>query len=174
MFTTLITKKCGACKEEVDVARFTKNNASKDRLQSVCKSCDKFRQAVRRIEKAVETREYSLNYQRNRRKDPEYRIQMLLNASKQRALKKNREHTLTLKEIKELWPVDNKCPVFGFNLEWNNEGFRETSPSLDRIDSSKGYTKDNVQVISWKANRIKAYATIEELETVLKYMKEKE
>jgi len=174
MFTTLITKKCRACKEEVDVSRFTKNNASKDKLQAVCTSCDKFRQAVRRIEKAAELQEYFLHYQRNRRKDPEFRIQMLLNSSKQRATKKNREHTLTVEDIKELWPVDNKCPVFGFSLEWNNAGFRDTSPSLDRIDSSKGYTKDNVQVISWKANRIKADSTIQELEAVIAYLKQGE
>jgi hypothetical protein len=69
---------------------------------------------------------------------------------------------------------DNKCPIFGFNLEWNGNGFRETSPSIDRIDSSRGYTKDNIQIISWKANRIKGYATVEDLEIVLAYLKQGE
>ena len=63
--------------------------------------------------------------------------------------------------------------MWPFDFEWNSAGFRETSPSLDRIDSTKGYTKNNVQIISWKANRIKAYATVVELETVVKYMKDK-
>ena len=174
MICTVDTKFCIACKEEVKTSLFATNKASKDGLQSRCKSCDNFRQAIRRMTKGAETRAYSLKYQRERRQnDPSYRLQMLLNASKQRALKKDREHTLTLQDIKDMWPFDNKCPVFGFEFEWNSAGFRETSPSLDRIDSNKGYTKDNVQVISWKANRIKAYATAAELEIVATYMKNK-
>jgi hypothetical protein len=46
------------------------------------------------------------------------------------------------------------------------DGARSNSPSLDRIDSSKGYTPDNIWVISNKANSIKSNATVEELETI--------
>jgi hypothetical protein len=110
--------------------------------------------------------------QQEKRTQHLYRVQMLLNASRQRAKQKNRENTLTLEDILNIWPPDNKCPVFGFDLEWNSSGFRETSPSIDRIDSSKGYTTDNIQILSWKANRIKAYATVEELEAVVAFMKQ--
>ena len=64
--------------------------------------------------------------------------------------------------------------VFGFDLEFNSAGFRETSPSIDRIDSTKGYTRNNVQIISWKANRLKAYATVEDLEILVAYLKQGE
>ena len=37
------------------------------------------------------------------------------------------------------------------------------SPSLDRIDSTKGYVPGNVWVISNKANRMKSNAAAEEL-----------
>ena len=40
------------------------------------------------------------------------------------------------------------------------------SPSIDRIDPSKGYTKDNVWVISRRANTIKSNATVDEVEKV--------
>ena len=55
-------------------------------------------------------------------------------------------------------------------LEFNSAGFRENSPSIDRIDSTKGYTPDNIQIISWKANRIKGYASVQELEMLLAYL----
>ena len=167
-------KVCNRCKNPKDLFTFSINKASKDGLQDRCKECDKAYQKQRRSENKESFLEYGRNYQAKRRQDFEYRLQMLLNASKQRAVLKQREHSLTLQDIKELYPINNKCPIFGFDLEFNSAGFRETSPSLDRIDSSKGYTRDNVQVISWKANRIKSYATVEELEAVVSFMKQGE
>lgn len=50
--------------------------------------------------------------------------------------------------------VPEICPVFNTPME---------RPSLDRIDSSRGYEKGNVRVISWRANMLKNNATKEEL-----------
>lgn len=168
------TKYCVACKEDRDVSLFSFNKATKDGLQNRCKSCDNFRQALRRLEKRTELNFKSKQYQQQRRKDPEYRLKMLFNSAKQRATKKNRQFNLTIDDLKFIWPVDNKCPVFGFELEWNEAGFRDTSPSIDRKDSTKGYTLDNVQIISWKANRIKADSSLEDLRTVLNFMEQGE
>lgn len=53
------------------------------------------------------------------------------------------------------WPTH--CPVLGIEIDyWGTEGTRiETSPSFDKIIPEKGYTKGNVHIISWRANRIK-------------------
>lgn len=56
------------------------------------------------------------------------------------------------------------CPVLGIELERGGLFTKDNSPSVDRIDPTKGYTKDNIQIISDKANRMKNNASAEELE----------
>ena len=69
--------------------------------------------------------------------------------------------------------VTNICPIFGTPLDWSC-GRSDipspvaNSPSLDRIDPSKGYIKNNVWIISHRANQIKSDASHEELKLVTK------
>lgn len=167
-----IGKVCNTCRQEKALFEFSLNKRSKDGLQYKCKVCDNLYQKSKKEKNKERELERGRKYQSKRRGNFEYRLQMLLNASKQRAKLKNREHTITLNDLIELYPVDNKCPVFGFSLEFNSAGFRETSPSIDRIDSNKGYTKENIQIISWKANRMKSSATIEDLEALVAFLKQ--
>jgi hypothetical protein len=68
-----------------------------------------------------------------------------------------------------VWP--DVCPVLGIHLTYNGQrGDRDTRASLDRRDPAIGYTKENVRVISMRANRIKSDATIEELQKIIAYM----
>lgn len=60
------------------------------------------------------------------------------------------------------------CPALGCRLEsgvGHGKGANPNAPSLDRIVPALGYTKGNVQVISFKANSMKRDASEEELET---------
>lgn len=66
------------------------------------------------------------------------------------------------------------CPVLGTKISYGGGRQNENSPSLDRIDSTLGYTKGNVRVISWRANRIKSDATLAELEAIVGYIKANE
>jgi hypothetical protein len=71
----------------------------------------------------------------------------------------------------------DRCPVFGFEMNYLNSDpgrGRDYGPSLDRIDSNKGYELHNVQVISWRANRIKNDSTPEELRMLADYMEKKQ
>ena len=66
------------------------------------------------------------------------------------------------------WPTH--CPILGIPLNYFAEAREEGSPSFDRIDNSKGYERDNVQIISWRANRIKNDGTIEEHRKIADFM----
>lgn len=79
-----------------------------------------------------------------------------------RAKKKGLEFNLT----KEDFTIPEFCPVLGLRLEQNignGHGGADNSPSIDRIDNTKGYIKGNVQVISRLANAMKSNATPEQL-----------
>jgi predicted DNA-binding protein YlxM (UPF0122 family) len=66
------------------------------------------------------------------------------------------------------------CPILGLELNYSGYGSgkerSDSSPSVDRIDSNKGYTIDNIHIISWRANRIKNDSTPEELKKIADYM----
>lgn len=93
----------------------------------------------------------------------------LLHPAKQRAKEKGLEFDLTIEDI----IIPERCPALGITLKPSvGEGSKsltklETSPSIDRIDNAKGYTKDNICVISLRANNIKKNATMSELKLIL-------
>lgn len=68
--------------------------------------------------------------------------------------------------------IPSHCPVTGVKLERSDNGSPAPhSPSIDRIDPSKGYHLDNIHVISHRANAIKTNFTIEQLERLLENMR---
>jgi len=83
--------------------------------------------------------------------------------SKRRSDKRKIDFDLTLEYLKELWErQDGVCPYTGWNLkQMSNTAHSnqlERTPdraSLDRIDSSKGYIKGNVQFVSLIAQHAK-------------------
>ena len=58
------------------------------------------------------------------------------------------------------------CPLLGIDIHKDSEKLCDNSPSLDKLIPSKGYVKGNVLVVSYKANRIKSNASIDELMTL--------
>ena len=76
-------------------------------------------------------------------------------------LRNKYEVAITRQDIYNVWQEDNKCPIMGTN--YTIGGDLDTSPSLDRINPDKGYTPDNIQVISRIANTMKSSASAEQL-----------
>src|SRR5574340_63319 len=70
--------------------------------------------------------------------------------AKMRSKENGREFSIEVSDI----VIPDVCPILGIELNMNSgkSGAYRNSPSLDRIDNSKGYTKNNIQVISQLAN----------------------
>lgn len=69
-----------------------------------------------------------------------------------------------------VWPTH--CPILGMELNYYAVGtVVEASPSFDQIIPGKGYIPGNVQVISWRANRLKNNGTWQEHQLIAEYMK---
>ena len=86
-----------------------------------------------------------------------------LQDAKSRSRVKNLEFNITLEYLESIYPDDSLCPLLSIPLDWSTPPNHPSTPSLDRIDSSKGYIKGNVQWVSWRANRLMSNATPDEL-----------
>lgn len=87
--------------------------------------------------------------------------------ARDRAKSKGIDFNITIDDI----VIPDKCPVLGITMNRNKAGNNiYNSPSIDRIDNNKGYTKDNITIISHRANTLKNNSTVEELEMLVYYL----
>ena len=117
-----------------------------------------------------------LYYHNNLERTPEYKKEMSKRVSKyfldrkqtdpishilfrcrDNAAKKGYEYNLCREDI----TIPEFCPLLGIRLTYNDVW---STPSIDRIDPKKGYVKDNVWIISRKANVMKQDVSIELLQ----------
>jgi hypothetical protein len=127
-------KHCSSCKNELPLSNFSKHSREITGFSYICKKCNL---------KLTKNRGINLVY------------------FKSKAEKRGLEFDLEQKDL--FLPV--YCPILNIKLEYNQrkKASMMTSPSLDRIDNSKGYVKGNVIVISTLANAMKNKANFEQL-----------
>lgn len=81
-------------------------------------------------------------------------------------------NTITIADVLEiLEKQDNKCVYTGKDFVW--EYSNNYKPSIDRIDSTKGYTKDNIQLVCVIANQAKSDLTHTEFLDMVKIIYDK-
>ena len=77
--------------------------------------------------------------------------QKILHDMKKKCKKRNLEFNITENEIFEILEKQNfKCALSGVNIifgETATNHKKNTTASIDRIDNSKGYTKENIQIV---------------------------
>jgi len=87
---------------------------------------------------------------------------------------KERGIPFDLKE-EDLLPLPDCCPILGVEFKYRANckskiGPRGIhTPSIDRVDNTRGYTRDNVVIVSWRVNNIKCDAELWELKAILDY-----
>lgn len=127
-------------------------------------------------------REYSRDHARKKfipkpKKKEKYNTieNILFMRAKQRAKKKNLDFNIELSDIF----IPEYCPILNTPIKLYLEDMsqsnvsRANSPSLDRIDSKKGYVKNNIIVISYRANIVKGQGTAIEHKKIAQWMKKK-
>lgn len=171
------TKKCSKCGNELPLEAFNKGNSLFGR-RSFCRECEKAIQntperVARRRELELKRRENPEYVKHRNKKDRERRHsniesykKAMLSSARSRAKSKNLDFNIDVSDIE----LPEVCPLLGIPLSINASN-KEFSYSLDRIDSSKGYVRGNVWVISDRANRLKNNATLEELDMLVTNLK---
>ncbi len=174
-------KICSKCKEDknnTDYYWYYKNN--KITQVSCCKECNSYINANRKFKDGY-TENQRLKRALKRETNPEFKQKQIDNSknsskrnrhrnlfyrAKARAMKRGLEFDLNFEDLY----IPEYCPLLGVKLELGTKGNYDNTPTLDRIDNSKGYTKDNVMVISMKANSMKNSASFNELKIFCKNM----
>lgn len=166
-------KVCYTCGIEKDEGKFPKSRAKlstgevKKYVERTCYSCKSDREYKKGLEKDPDflkkKAEYKYQYNKN---NPDVKLYW---NSKSRAKKKGYEFNLDKEDVQ----IPNVCPLLGIPFQLGIGYLCDGSPSVDRIDSTKGYIKGNVWVISHKANTIKSNATLEELEMLVVNLRKK-
>lgn len=139
-----LTKTCSTCKQDKPLTEFSKHRKQADGFNYQCKKCVKISQ--------YKKRGINLAYHKSR--------------AKRRGL----EFNITNEDLF----LPTHCPILNIELDYFNETPTNNSPSVDRIDNSKGYIKGNVIVMSRLANAMKSNADYEQLklftQNILKLM----
>lgn len=192
-------KPCSKCGVDKDLSEFHRHKDAPDGHRAVCKSC---RSGEAKVYYAEHREEHAANYasyrMRNAEKVSEYQAawhakhrDRRIGEARERREQRNREFPAgemvararaRSKQLGIPFDLDvedilipSVCPVLGIPIffKLGSRGPGPNSPSLDRFDPAGGYTKDNVVVISHRANTLKNNASLDEMERVLAYMKTK-
>ena len=90
---------------------------------------------------------------------------------RQEATRRGLPFDLTARDIFYLLNDATHCPVLNIPLQRRpGRGGSPDTPSLDRVEPELGYVQGNVRVISWRANKLKGDATLEELRALVAYV----
>jgi len=160
-------KVCTNCKEHKSLSEFSKQIDEKNGLRPYCRYCAKvYNDNICRFKKWFTNKKGrvkadGIEFTIKPEDIPGVKIGETITISSNRGGRK-----YTSWEAVEYPKV---CPVLGIELDWGMNGIQYNSPSLDRIDPTKGYIPGNVMIMSKLANAMKQNATPEQLNQFSRY-----
>jgi hypothetical protein len=132
-------KVCFKCKEKKITDLFFKHRQTSDGFHSWCKDC------CNEGNKKSRAKLYSTF---------EGRIPTFLRSCKNGAYKRNQEFSLVAQDFRDMWEEQaGLCAYTGLPMELKANSLY--SVSVERIDSSIGYTKVNTILVLWCINKMK-------------------
>lgn len=164
-------KICSKCNKEKSLEEFKTKSSSKSGKAEICKACARkaYKEYIRNPE-AVEKRRLRTK-ERNRLMRINHPEKVLFGGAKQRAKVSGVEFSIEIKDI----IIPKFCPVLGIELKHCfGPSAGRSSPSLDRLDSTKGYIKENINVVSWRANILKNDSNLDELKKIVNWLEQKD
>jgi hypothetical protein len=140
------TKLCPKCEQTLDISKFNKDKSNSTGLQTYCKECG-----------TQNTKKWASSYDG-------YFKRLFLDIkhnAKKRA--KSLDVNITVDDLKELYEAQNGlCALSGIKMTMDTYMVKENQHiinkyniSVDRINSDKGYDKDNIQLVCAIVNRMK-------------------
>jgi len=155
---------CTKCKCSLDASLFSKDNSRRSGYRSACKPCSaaefkKFQQSpayTARLQRQTAARKQEKDT------DPIARwAAVAIGNARRRAKEAGLEFSISKEWLVAHAPT--RCVLLEVPLDYSATVSTAASASVDRRDSTKGYTPDNCRIISFKANRIKSNATLFEI-----------
>lgn len=153
----MTNKKCFKCNLEKPLSDYYKHPQMGDGHLNKCKECARRDTKGRTVIKQDEVRAYDkLRYRTNieRIKWHKYRgiVNRCTGKHKNRTYKVQTMPYLTKEEYATWWEENIKSFNTCYKLWVKNDYKNKFAPSIDRIDSNKGYTPDNMQWLTFTEN----------------------
>lgn len=134
------TKVCSTCTLEKPKTEFGVANGIKDGLQTQCNGC-----------RELSRKRYNTSQKGH--------VQNMKDSAKRRSVAKGRDFHMTQEMLDSLWERQaGKCAVTGIPLVVENDTASHDNcrnpfgPSVDRIDTTRGYELDNIRLTTTIAN----------------------
>lgn len=159
------TRQCNICKNTKPLSQMFRSASGWYR--KCCNNCYETNISEEIKNRDLKTKETRRINERNRhRKNP---IHFIWKAAKARAKKNNLQFNIDESDI----IIPEYCPVLGIKIEKSIGNSTDNSPTLDKIIPELGYIKNNICVISWRANILKRDGKLYEFEKIILYLREK-
>jgi len=134
------TKPCFKCKETKEVGLFFKHHQTSDGYHSWCKTC---------------CNEGNIKSKAKVYATIEGRAKIFLQSCKRSATKRQQAFDLQISDIVSFWNKQHKICAYS-GVEMTLKPGKLNTVSIERIDSSVGYTKENTVLVCHIVNRMKS------------------